>query len=96
WPGFSQAVVAVADLRKGEKLVLVTTRPGADRAQVAAFARANQVPELMVPKLVMGVAAVPLLGSGKTDYPALQHLVGEWLLSASVAAEVAGEEAGIA
>jgi len=31
--------------------------------------------ELHVPKRVVPVAAMPLLGSGKTDYPAVQALV---------------------
>jgi hypothetical protein len=33
--------------------------------------------ELHVPKRIVQVASIPLLGSGKTDYPAVQALVAE-------------------
>jgi acyl-[acyl-carrier-protein]-phospholipid O-acyltransferase/long-chain-fatty-acid--[acyl-carrier-protein] ligase len=75
WPAAAVAVVSVADARKGEQLVLVTDRTGADATAVLAAARARGVPELMVPRVVRVVASVPLLGSGKVDYPAVQRLV---------------------
>jgi hypothetical protein len=33
--------------------------------------------ELHVPKRIVHVEKLPLLGSGKTDYPAVQALVGD-------------------
>ena len=61
--------------RKGEQLVLVTTRADAQRAELSARARADGMSELHVPKRIVPVAAIPLLGSGKTDYPAVHALV---------------------
>lgn len=75
WPEGRHAVVAVSDPKKGEKLVLVTDHHDADVAPLAAFARTNGAPELAVPKKIVKVETVPLLGTGKTDYAAIQQMV---------------------
>ena len=74
WPDAMHAVVTLPDPRKGEQLVLLTTEPGAGREAFGAHARANGAAELMVPKHVLVVDALPVLGTGKTDYPAAQAL----------------------
>ncbi len=75
WPDALSAAVAVADARKGEKLVLVTAAAGARRADFLAFAQARAASELMVPADIMVVDAVPVLGSGKVDHAAVARLV---------------------
>ncbi len=75
WPEGRHAVVAVADSRKGEKLVLVTDRKDADVARLAEWAREHGAPELAVPKKIVRVGEVPVLGTGKTDYVAIQQMV---------------------
>ncbi|MBV9736491.1 MAG: acyl-[ACP]--phospholipid O-acyltransferase [Acidisphaera sp.] len=75
WPDAAHAVVAVPDPRKGERLVLLTTRADADLRPLLARARARQIPEIMVPRVVTPVAALPLLGTGKIDYPAVERMV---------------------
>jgi acyl-[acyl-carrier-protein]-phospholipid O-acyltransferase / long-chain-fatty-acid--[acyl-carrier-protein] ligase len=74
WPGFAHAVVALPDPRKGEQLLLVTTNAAAEIPALLAHARERGIVELMVPRLVRHVEAIPVLGTGKTDYPALQKL----------------------
>ena len=76
WPGELVAVVAVPDARKGEQLVLVTARVDAEIGPVLAAARTRGIPEIMVPRTVLRVDAVPLLGTGKVDYPGVMALVG--------------------
>ncbi len=75
WPEARHAVVAIADARKGEKLVLVTDRKDADSGRLAEWARTHGAPELAVPKKIVKVAEVPVLGTGKTDYVAIQKMV---------------------
>lgn len=75
WPDDQHAVVSVADERKGEQLILVTTRPGADRSELASRARADGVGELSVPRNILEVSRIPVLGTGKIDYPGVQALV---------------------
>lgn len=71
------AVVAVADRRKGEHILLVTTAHGLDRPRIARAARELGISEIHVPAEILEVDALPLLGTGKTDYPAVQKLVAE-------------------
>lgn len=74
WPDARHAVVSIPDARKGEKLVLVTDRRDADVARLAEWARSHGAPELAVPKKILRVAEVPVLGTGKTDYVRIQQM----------------------
>jgi acyl-[acyl-carrier-protein]-phospholipid O-acyltransferase/long-chain-fatty-acid--[acyl-carrier-protein] ligase len=75
WPDARHAVIAEADARKGERLVLVTDQIGADVGQLVAHAQAVGVPELAAPRKIVKVAEIPVLGTGKTDYVAIQRMV---------------------
>ncbi len=70
----ASAAAALPDGRKGERVVLLTEQPGATRAAFSAHARARGAAELMVPAEVRAVRAVPLLGSGKTDFAAVRRM----------------------
>jgi acyl-[acyl-carrier-protein]-phospholipid O-acyltransferase/long-chain-fatty-acid--[acyl-carrier-protein] ligase len=74
WPDDQHAVVQVPDARKGERLVLVSTRSGADMNALLAHARDRGIPEIMVPRALLAVPAIPLLATGKVDYPAVERL----------------------
>ena len=74
WPDNRHAVIAVSDDKKGERLILITDRPDADVARLADWAKQHGTPVLAVPKKIVKVAAVPVLGSGKIDYVTLQKL----------------------
>lgn len=73
-PEAHHVVVAVPDERKGEQLVLVTNDSTLSRRTVLDAAKATQVTELMIPKTVILVEAIPVLGTGKTDYPEVQKI----------------------
>ncbi|MEW5728928.1 MAG: AMP-binding protein [Pseudomonadota bacterium] len=73
WPGHQHAVLAVADERKGERLVLVTTFPDAARGPLAEWMRARGAAELTVPRVVEVREKLPVLGTGKVDYVALER-----------------------
>jgi acyl-[acyl-carrier-protein]-phospholipid O-acyltransferase / long-chain-fatty-acid--[acyl-carrier-protein] ligase len=74
WPGARHAVISLPDLKKGERLVLVTDRPDADVTALIAHAQGLGAPELTVPRRIVKVPEVPVLGSGKTDYVAVQRM----------------------
>jgi len=52
----------------------VTDRDDAEVARLAEWARSHGAPELAVPKKIIKVANVPVLGTGKTDYVSLQRM----------------------
>lgn len=79
YPDEGNAVVAIPDARKGEQLVLVTTNEKADKSDLSSYASKNGISELSVPKTIVTVDKMPVLGSGKTDYPGVLDLALEKL-----------------
>lgn len=77
WADNHHAVVSIPDAKKGEALVLVTDYKNAKREEMSAYAKAHGIGELSVPKNIKIVDTVPLLGTGKTNYIAVQKLVEE-------------------
>jgi acyl-[acyl-carrier-protein]-phospholipid O-acyltransferase/long-chain-fatty-acid--[acyl-carrier-protein] ligase len=77
WPQQPVAVVAVPDMRKGERLILATQKKDATRAEFIAFAKRQHAGDLMIPSEVMIFDKLPLLGSGKVDLVSLAKLVNE-------------------
>lgn len=72
WPGHLHAIVSIPDYRKGEQLVLVTNYEEADRSDLRAHFKNLGVSEIQLPKHIMHVKDMKLLGSGKFDYPSIQ------------------------
>jgi len=68
WPDEQHAIVTLPDAKRGEQLVLVTERTDANRATLAAAARDAGLPEIFVPRAIVPVPKVPILGTGKIDY----------------------------
>jgi acyl-[acyl-carrier-protein]-phospholipid O-acyltransferase/long-chain-fatty-acid--[acyl-carrier-protein] ligase len=73
-PGFAHAVSTRPDASKGEAIVLFTTAPSIGRDQLSAAAKALGAPELAVPRTVVTLDEIPLLGTGKTDYVRLKAM----------------------
>jgi acyl-[acyl-carrier-protein]-phospholipid O-acyltransferase/long-chain-fatty-acid--[acyl-carrier-protein] ligase len=77
WPDDSHAAVTMPDGRKGEQIVLVTTTKGASRYDLVGWARNHGVSELAVPRRIISVEEIPVLGTGKTNYVEVQQTVDE-------------------
>jgi acyl-[acyl-carrier-protein]-phospholipid O-acyltransferase/long-chain-fatty-acid--[acyl-carrier-protein] ligase len=77
WPGADHAVVTRPDPRKGEQLVMFTTCVDATPSSLQAWGRAHGVPELMIPRELRLLEALPLLGTGKLDYVTMGMMAGE-------------------
>ena len=82
-PDIRHAVVALPDPRRGEKLVLVTEARGLDRSRLAEAARRLDLAEITVPREVIEVERLPLLGTGKIDYPSVIRLAEEAMAAPS-------------
>lgn len=68
WPDHMHAAAIVPDRRKGEKIVLITDHPDPKRHELLAWAQTHGVAELSVPKQIISVPSLPVLGTGKLDY----------------------------
>jgi acyl-[acyl-carrier-protein]-phospholipid O-acyltransferase/long-chain-fatty-acid--[acyl-carrier-protein] ligase len=74
WPGVLHAAVAVPDPRKGEVIVLVTQQADADRRQFLDAVQRSGASELHVPRRIIVVDEMPVLGTGKLDYPRISEI----------------------
>ena len=74
WPGTENAVVTRPDAKKGEQLVLFTTAKDAEHKKLQEWARSHGVTELMVPRDIRTVDALPVLATGKVDYVRLSSM----------------------
>jgi acyl-[acyl-carrier-protein]-phospholipid O-acyltransferase / long-chain-fatty-acid--[acyl-carrier-protein] ligase len=77
WPTSAHAVVAVPDAKRGEQLVLVTMQTDAARPPLIAAARDTGLPEIFVPRSIVRVPTIPILGTGKIDYVGVARLASE-------------------
>ena len=71
--GPAVAVAGVPDQAKGESLVLITTidmTPGQLRGKLSEAG----LPNLWIPRVIVKVPAIPMLGSGKLDFAACRRL----------------------
>ena len=57
--------------------MLFTTDTKLDRASVSHRLKAQGGMELMVPRIIMQVETMPILGTGKTDYVTLNRMARE-------------------
>ncbi|MCL2873160.1 MAG: bifunctional acyl-ACP--phospholipid O-acyltransferase/long-chain-fatty-acid--ACP ligase [Betaproteobacteria bacterium] len=73
-PAAQHAVTSQPDASKGEALVLFTTDAALDRIALQQAAQQIGMPGLAVPKKIVRIETLPLLGTGKTDYVTLNHL----------------------
>lgn len=74
WPEGVHGVVSIPEPSKGEQLVLITTQANAQRKELSVYAKENQIGEINVPKNIIEVENLPLLGTGKIDYQALKSI----------------------
>jgi len=74
WPAAEHAVVTRPDPRKGEQLVLFTTAKDATQKALQDWCKAHGVAELMIPRDIRLLDALPVLGTGKIDYVRLAEL----------------------
>ncbi len=85
WPNGTHAAISLPDQRKGERIVLFTSQDGAESSAFVAWSKENGVQDIAVPKRIVFVEDIPVLGTGKTDYVALGRMAEELLARAEAA-----------
>ena len=78
-PNGLHASLAVRDSSRGETILLVTQDASLKRDELQAAARAMGAPEIAVPRRIVHMDKIPLLGNGKKDYVTLSRVVQESL-----------------
>ena len=68
------AILRALDER-GERIVLVTTQSTARKDELIAYARRYGATDMMIPDDIVTMEAIPVLGSGKVDYPRIMDLI---------------------
>ncbi|MDR0233851.1 MAG: bifunctional acyl-ACP--phospholipid O-acyltransferase/long-chain-fatty-acid--ACP ligase [Zoogloeaceae bacterium] len=76
-PDKPHAASSQPDASKGEALVLFTTDEELSRAALQKAAQQLGLSELVVPKKIVRIDQLPLLGTGKTDYVTLKRMAEE-------------------
>jgi acyl-[acyl-carrier-protein]-phospholipid O-acyltransferase/long-chain-fatty-acid--[acyl-carrier-protein] ligase len=77
WPDIRHAVVAVQDERRGEGLLVITEKQNAARDELFAHMKERGYADVSIPKKIIVGPELPLLGSGKTNYPALEEFIAQ-------------------
>jgi acyl-[acyl-carrier-protein]-phospholipid O-acyltransferase/long-chain-fatty-acid--[acyl-carrier-protein] ligase len=77
WPDAQHASTSMPSARKGEEVILLTTQKGATSKQLSASAEG--VHAIGLPKKIFVVDAIPVLATGKTNYPEVNKLTLEKL-----------------
>ncbi len=85
WPDNFHAAAILPDPKKGEQVILVTDRKDAPRGLLLAWAQSHGVPEIAVPKKIVTVDEVPVLGTGKIDFLKVRTLAEEGLIALEAA-----------
>ncbi len=72
WPEAHHAAVSIADAKKGEQIILVTTHKDATINDL--MTASPGVNNICLPKKIIVVESVPVLMTGKVNYPAVTEL----------------------
>jgi acyl-[acyl-carrier-protein]-phospholipid O-acyltransferase/long-chain-fatty-acid--[acyl-carrier-protein] ligase len=77
WPGARHVAVGLPHARKGETVVLLTESDEVDLGLLPDHFRLHGLTELSLPRRLIKVAQIPIIGSGKTDYVRARELAME-------------------
>ena len=73
-PDYEHAASTVSDAQRGENITLFTCDKKLKREDLQIVAKNLGLPELAVARKIIAVEAIPLLGTGKTDYVTLKQM----------------------
>jgi acyl-[acyl-carrier-protein]-phospholipid O-acyltransferase/long-chain-fatty-acid--[acyl-carrier-protein] ligase len=76
-PIFLHASSSHPDEARGECIVLFTTDEHLKRDVLQQAAREQGFPEIAIPRKIVCIPAIPVLGTGKTDYVTLKSMAND-------------------
>ena len=69
--------VAVPDKRKGEKIILFTTKEDVQEKEYKKFIKLHKISSLYIPTTIEYIEKAPILGAGKINYIELENIAKE-------------------
>ena len=75
WPNYNHAIITLYNNKKGEIIILATTYKDANQPEMSKYLVENSYPLIYMPKKIHIIDEIPLLGTGKINYPELQIMV---------------------
>ncbi len=77
WPAALHAAISIPDSKKGEQVVLLTTQK---KAAISELIEASPgVAPILLPKKILVVESIPIMATGKINYPAVTGLAASQL-----------------
>jgi acyl-[acyl-carrier-protein]-phospholipid O-acyltransferase / long-chain-fatty-acid--[acyl-carrier-protein] ligase len=76
-PEHQHAATTQSNANRGENIVLYTTDAALKREDLQVVAKNLGAPEIAIARKIVLVEAIPLLGTGKTDYVTLKQMAAE-------------------
>jgi acyl-[acyl-carrier-protein]-phospholipid O-acyltransferase/long-chain-fatty-acid--[acyl-carrier-protein] ligase len=73
WPDNEHVATCRPDKKKGETIILTSDCSDANRSELLAWAQSHGVAELAIPRKIEIAEAIPVLGTGKVDYVAVER-----------------------
>jgi acyl-[acyl-carrier-protein]-phospholipid O-acyltransferase/long-chain-fatty-acid--[acyl-carrier-protein] ligase len=75
WPQNQHAVLCRPDAQKGEQIILVTNAKNADKKQLIHHFKTKGLADIALPRRIIILDKLPVLGSGKVDYQAVKFII---------------------
>ena len=79
WPDAQYAAISLPDAKKGEQIIVLTTQKQAVLSDLIAVA--DGIAAIMLPKKILFVDAIPVMATGKVNYPAVIELAARRIQS---------------
>ena len=79
WPDADHAAISIVDAKKGEQIILVTTQKQAVISDL--IAASPGISNISIPKKILIVDSIPVMATGKINYPAVLNLTNELKLT---------------
>jgi acyl-[acyl-carrier-protein]-phospholipid O-acyltransferase/long-chain-fatty-acid--[acyl-carrier-protein] ligase len=75
WPDAHHAAISIVDAKNGEQIILVTTQKQAVISDL--IAASPGISNISIPKKILIVDSIPVMATGKINYPAVLILTNE-------------------
>ncbi len=87
WPESQHAVLSMPDPQRGERIILITQCKEATQKQLIGYFKSQGIADIALPRKIIILPKMPVLGSGKVDYQAVKLILENESFD-----ELAGEE----